>query len=373
MRFWFFLFFLVSSCFKNNKINQNALIHQKACIEALEIKDSYRAKTHCELCLEYDRYMPECLNGLGLIYLLEKDEEKAKTYFKRAIRQNNNFSDARNNMGVVFFINGDFKKALEYFNKSLYINPSNLDARYNSGLSNFRLSQSYKAKEDIKNALRHLSLAKDQLEKLVALEPNYSMAFRDLGLIYLHEAELSIYEEEQRELLKKAKQNFEICLKVDESLDGCHEGLGLIYLKRGQYKEAFASYFQCIAYSQKNIACKKAIVDAYEKSIMSEEGFMSFENSIVDKPNNYLAHEAFCALLFERGLNNDAQRECEIALRLKPDLCMAHFRLADHFAAILDADLAIKHCHAFLLCDKKMAFLSEQKKCEEILVAAKRG
>ncbi len=125
------------ACFKKPQINENALLHQRACIESIELGDQVRARTHCELCLEFDSAMPECLNGMGLVSLMNNDEENARSFFSKALRQDNDFSQARNNLGVIYFTHGDFDAALLYFNRALEIDPANLDARYNSGLSKF--------------------------------------------------------------------------------------------------------------------------------------------------------------------------------------------------------------------------------------------
>jgi hypothetical protein len=45
----------VSGCFKKHHLNENALLHQRACIESIELNDYIRAETHCSLCLEYAR------------------------------------------------------------------------------------------------------------------------------------------------------------------------------------------------------------------------------------------------------------------------------------------------------------------------------
>ena len=111
------IFFCLSlpACFKTLRVNEHALLHQKACIESIELNDQIRAKTHCELCLEFDSAMSECLNGMGLVAWMSNDEENARAFFTKAIRQDNNFSQARNNLGVTYFSHGDFDTALKYF------------------------------------------------------------------------------------------------------------------------------------------------------------------------------------------------------------------------------------------------------------------
>lgn len=359
------------SCFKKGPVNEFALLHQRACIESLEIKDHVRAQTHCELCLEYDSSMPECLNAIGLIALMNNDEEKAKNYFTKALRQNNDFSQARNNLGVIFFSRGDFLGALKYFDRALEIDPSNVDARYNSGLSHFRLGQRMRANKDDKLSLTHLLVAKDQMKKLLAIEPTYHAAFRDFGLIELNLYDQSEFESTKRELLDSAKTAFQKCVEADAEEDGCYEGLGQVFFEEGRFDQSFANYFLCLTHAPNNSACRANIVVSYEKSAQAEGGFKNFKNTVGTQPSNAAAHEAFCAALFERGLDEEAVKECQIAVRIKPDLCSAQFRLAEHFSRVLNVGLAVQHCQTFLICGAK-AFTKEAKLCQEILATVRR-
>lgn len=364
---------LSSSCFKKHVVNAHALLQQRSCLESIELKDYARAQTHCELCLEYDSSMPECLNGIGVIALIYKDEEKAHKYFSNALRQNNDFCEARNNLGSIYFSHGDFEKACKFFDRALEINPSNTDARYNSALAHFRLAERTKAGENIKKSLKHLSIAKEQINKLLVLEPNYTSAYRDLGLIELNKFDLTEFVHERQILLKNAQAAFERCLVIENDNDGCYEGLGQVFVESGHFDKAFAHYFLCLSHDSQNSACRKGIVLAFEKSSHAEKGYENFRRALSLQPKNAFAHEAFCAALFERGLDTQAREQCHAALELKQDLCSAHFRLADHYATVLNAELASKHCRQFLICDGKKETLAAQHRCREILVSVKRS
>lgn len=367
---WLILFCCcLAACFKKPQVNQNALIQQQACIDSLNLKDQVRAQTHCELCLEYDASMPECLNGLGLISLMNNDEEKALSFFTKALRQNNDYSQARNNLGVIYFSRGDFITALKYFDRTLEIDPSNIDARYNCALSHFRLGQRMRANNDTNNSIKHLLLAKEQTKKLLALDPTYPGAFRDLGLIYLNLYDHNIYDAERKELLASAKLAFSHCAEASREDDSCYEGLGQVSYEEGKYDQAFANYFLCLAYAPHNSACRANIVVVYEKSAQADLGFNNFKASLKENPHHALAHDALCAALFDRGLDEEGRKACEKAISLKPDLCSAHFRLAEYFGAIVNAEKAAGHCRSFLACGHANKS-NEIAKCQEILATA---
>ena len=368
-----FVCVISSSCFKKHAVNTNALLQQRACLESIELKDYARAQTHCELCLEYDSSMPECLNGIGIIALIYKDEEKALRFFSQALRQNNDFCEARNNLGSIYFSHGDFDKAGKFFDRALEINPSNTDARYNSALSHFRLAERRKAGDDIKKSLKHLGIAKEQINKLLALEPNYTSAYRDLGLIELNRYDLAEFMHERQILLNSAEKAFTKCLVIESENDGCHEGLAQVHVENGHFDKAFAQYFLCLSHDSYNSACRKGIGLAFEKSSHAEKGYENFRKVLKSDSKNAFAHEAFCAALFERGLDTQAREQCHAAIGLKQDLCSAHFRLAEHYANIYNDELARRHCRQFLICDGKKATLNAQNRCREILVSVRRS
>lgn len=358
---------LVSACFKKTPPNVNALLQQKGCIEALENNDLTRARTHCELCIEYDKSMPECLNGLGLIAFLEHKNKKAEDYFRKALRQNNDFAQARNNLGVLHFQTGNFSEALTFFDRALEIDPSNLDARYNSGLCHLRLFQKKRAQGKASLAHHHLIIAEKQVLKLLALEPTYHSAWRDLGLNYLYRQELATLVNDKKQLLAKAKESFKECTQEPLIDSDCFEGLGQVALFDDNYEEAYDYFFQCLGRDKLNNACKKGIVSAYEQGSKRVFGFKTWSDK-VKQAENPQAHEAFCSALFDKGFHEAAITECQHALRLNNNLCQAHLMLGEHFAKISNTEQASKHCRAFLLCEEPNKNLTGKKICEDAVV-----
>lgn len=353
------------ACFKKSPINEHALLHQRACIEAINNKDYDRARIHCELCLEYASSMPECLNGLGLIEMTFHDEEKALAFFTKAVRQNNDFSQARNNIGVIYFIRKDFNSSLNYFNRALEIDPSNTDARYNASLSHFRLSQKYRS-QDHKKTIYHLNMAKQQIKKVISLEESYTNGFRDLGLIELNLGEENDFKQESEEHLLNAKEAFIKCININNNDDICYDGLGQVYLLESKFEQSFAQYFLCLVHNPNNSSCRHGIVNAYEKSAQADGGFKALSQYAEKNYDNAEAHEAFCHALFSKGLDQQAVRECELALRLKPSLCNVHFRLAEYNTEVVNLKKAKNHCQVFLRCSSKTRS-KETSRCQEIL------
>jgi tetratricopeptide (TPR) repeat protein len=250
----------------------------------------------------------------------------------------------------------------------LEIDPSNADARYNSGLSYFRLATRYNNKK----SLVYLSKAKEQINKLLIVEPDYPSAYRDLGLIELNRFTLSSFEHEGELILSDAQKAFEQCVALDPDNDGCYEGLGHVFVEKAHYDKAFVNYFLCLSHEPTNSACRKHIALAYEKSAHAENSYEFFSQTLKADSKNAFAHEAFCAALFERGLDTKAREQCHKALALKSNLCSAHYRLADHYNAVLDSSRAQHHCREYLLCDSSKEMLIHQNRCREIIISVKR-
>ncbi|MDA0713582.1 MAG: hypothetical protein O2897_06310, partial [bacterium] len=80
------LIFFGLSCRGPAALNPNALAQENACIQSLKIGDYQGAQTRCQLCLEYNEQVPECINGLGLVAFANNDLKTATKYFTKAIQ-----------------------------------------------------------------------------------------------------------------------------------------------------------------------------------------------------------------------------------------------------------------------------------------------
>jgi tetratricopeptide (TPR) repeat protein len=364
--------FLQGACFKRHRPNQNALLESSACITSISDKDYERALIHCELCLEFDRSMPECLNGIGLVSMAYNDEKKALSYFSRALRQDNDFCDARNNIGVIYFSAGNYEQALKYFSRALEINPSHSDARYNRALSHLRLSERLMARNSAEKAMKEVYAAKEQMAKLLALEPGSFQGQRDMGLIEFYLSEKAVHESDRKEHAELSLKFYGNCLEIAADEASCYEGLGRVYAEEGHFDQAFSNYFICLSHMPENTACRQGIVFAYEKSVQFSKSYETFSKLLKEDSRSSQAHDALCGLLMEKGLHQEAERSCKRALELNPQLCSAHFRLAEHFATQLNSLKAKESCQSYLMCERSPRNNEKEKRCQEIITLLQR-
>src|SRR5262245_755153 len=83
------------------KTSPEATDHVAEGVAALERGDLDRAEAELHLALEYQRRLPEALNGLGLVALARGDRAAARGWFEEAVRADDDFAEAHANLGAV--------------------------------------------------------------------------------------------------------------------------------------------------------------------------------------------------------------------------------------------------------------------------------
>lgn len=164
--------FLLASCATLPRVNPRVLEFENKCIVDVANK-SPNADNNCTLCLELSPENAQCLNGLGAIKFNVKDFDKAMELFSHALSVDPALFTAHNNIGVIFYIRGDFASAVESFLLAIDINPQYTDARLGAALAYYGKAVRSSTLKDAKVALME---SKDQLQKLLLIDPNYRNA-----------------------------------------------------------------------------------------------------------------------------------------------------------------------------------------------------
>lgn len=371
------------------------LQQEAACIENIQKGDYDRAETRCEICLEYSSRSEECLNGLGIIWYVRGVEDKARGYFQKAIRENNDFAQAWNNVGTLDFVNKDFEDASYNFERSIEIDPRYLDGRYNLALSYLRMGQLRKASayqvesERVLDAGKQLDptkvwfnisdsdrdyifakylRAETEYRKLFELYPNHVNSYRDMGVLMTHRGEMQLIDEKRNNHISDAEQFFKRCLDLEPAMEDCHESIAHLFLAVGRFDESLYHYVQCLSSNKNNPVCGNEIKLAYEGSKLKGESMQEYIKQIAENPGFAPAHYGFCLSLFDEGMTEMGVTECENALRLDADQCLAHYQLALHYKRVLDRDLTLFHARGLLTCAKDAPkYSSEITQCKEIV------
>lgn len=255
----FFSLLLGAFCGPSRPMNPYALQQQNACVENIKRGDYEAAKLRCDLCLEFDSSVPECLNGLGLVALAQSQQDVAIENFTKAIRNGKYFAQARNNLGVVYFRAEQFDKAIPSFIEALQIDPGYNDARYNYGLSLLRKGRHAMEKNNNTQAKSMFESAVLQYQKVTELNPYTKNAYRDLGVIMTFLSELSLQADKVKSYNSKAQNYFERCIELDSQDQACIESLGSLLKKQGKYREATLSASSCEGYYDLGMTYKEKL------------------------------------------------------------------------------------------------------------------
>lgn len=363
------LMLLISACATVSRVSPQALELERQCMQSLAAADYEGATSRCELCLEFDENVAECLNGLGLVEFSKGSFDRAKEKFAKAIQVNPHFGQARNNLGTIFFKQGNYKEALPLYLAALQLDPSYQDARYNAGLCYLKLGQQA-ARTDASQARSHFAEARSHYQKLLVVDPESSLAHRDLGILEGYLAELDAKGEDSlKKRLENAARHFKNCLQVDPKNESCHESYGHNLLFQKQYDEALYHFIQCLSEDKDNPVCLEGLDSAYQGAQIKDKALLGYLDILKAKPNDAQGHFGYCVALFNKSLNEQAINECKTALKLDGSLCDAHYQLAMHFKKVLNSRDALENCRAYVLCDTKAQKVNQLKSCQRVLTA----
>ncbi len=227
--------------------------------------------------------------GTWRTLLRNRDWLDDETLFRSAVAESPRSVRAHLNLASVFENRGDWLLAVFEYHSILSI-------KADYPIVHYRLADAYWRLQEPQKALSYYL-------KAVRLKPTFVEAWTALG-----EAYMGVGKPEE------AEEAFKTALSLSPNLAQLHNTLGVIYQRRGDLRGAHA---------------------AYERAISG----------------NYRHPGVFCnlgAVYAQEGRNAEARKAFETALRLKPDLAIAHYHIANLLRSEGDAALAIQHYQAFL-------------------------
>jgi tetratricopeptide (TPR) repeat protein len=358
---------LCVSCPKPTVTSPQALAQENACVQSLQISDYEGAKIRCELCLEYDESIPECVNGLGLVAFGQNDTPTAIKYFTQAIKMSETFAQARNNLGAIYFKQLDYSTALPLFQAAVEIDPGYQDARYNYALTYLRMAQKASSAGDNKTAQANYALAQDQYLKLIAVNPGYANGYRDLGLIMTYLASMETVQSAVQADLNKANEYFKQCLQINPNNETCHESYGHTLLYQNQYDMALYQFVQCLAENKNNSVCIQGLDASYQGSQIKNSALTTYVQMLKKNPDDPQGHYGYCSALFTANMNDMAVSECQEAIKLDPKQCSAYFLLGMYYKKVLNSTLALSNCRSYVLCDQNRSDDDQISQCQSVI------
>jgi tetratricopeptide (TPR) repeat protein len=221
------------------------------------------------------------------------------------------------------------------------------------------------AREDLARSMMQLERwkeARDQLLRLIELEPRRADAHHLLGVTELETRHLA---EAERQFLK--------CLELDPYHPECNYELGRVYLATERLEEAILVLVVAARLpSPVQPSAQQNLRIAYQRTALRDGAVVALIDRCKHEPGNADCRYDLGTVFAERGLYEQATREWEEAVRLGPNQCAAHHRLAMEAHRAFDTATAESECRATIECARRTvdaAFQEMAGECREILRA----
>lgn len=200
---------------KGNKAEEDAKVHLQVAIDRFNAREYNHAVESCTKALELNPKLVEAHNHLALIYMETKRYQMSYQAFQKALEVKPQYPEVFNNIGVLLNRQEKYTEAIPWFQKALadttYLTPEN--AETNMGYSYFRMGQ--------------LATAKTYHQKALDIVPNFCLAGKNLGDVYVKEKRYT----QAEKYFRKAARN---CPLYQEA----RYKLGLVLVKMGDRKTA---------------------------------------------------------------------------------------------------------------------------------------
>jgi tetratricopeptide (TPR) repeat protein len=367
-------------------------------------------------------------NDRALARIRLKKLPEAAEDLSKAILLKPNDAEFRANYGYVLWKIGKFQEAISSEREALKIDEKNYTANYQLGRFLIRIGD--------KNLLKE---ATEKLRRAIEIDPReYEVrfeliaAFRELGdkaaaarqLEFLQDAKPSDPRVAYISGLlaidngdtKLAIERFTDALRKDENLFGAWQDLGLLYAKRGRWKESAetfselkkrqpnsveASYFLALAYfnSQRKEEAETEVrhtlrLDASSADAHSLLGIIllsggksnvealdSLLQAVALQPNSFDANFYLGRVQYASREYANALKSLQKAVELNPKNVEAHFFLGSILEVLGDSEKALNEYQEIVKLDEKSFFgqvglgvlLSKQGKIDEAIISLNRA
>jgi len=238
--------------------------------------------------------------------------------FRRALAVTANDSLTRNGLGDALLTKGQVSLAIEQLEEALLLEPAYSEAHNNLGIAFLQDGQPQKSIEHLREAIR--------------LTPGKTQARINLGIALGKEGRLDEAIEELRQALRQAPDN-----------PNAHCTLGDALVAKGQLAEATTEYRQAVQLAPDDAALHHGLGVALGIAGNAPEAINEFQAAITIKPDYPEAHANLGSALLKVERLDEAIGQFKEALRLNPKLPEAHRELGAALGKKGRLDEAIRH------------------------------
>jgi adenylate cyclase len=176
--------------------------------------------------------------------------------------------------------------------------------------------------------------ARQLFEEAIALDPNYALAYANLGLSYFYDARFG-WSESPGKTLQKAFELAQKALAIDESSDPGHQLSAWTYLAMRQYDKALSEAERAVALNPNGAIAYTTLAGIvgdcgkWEESVFYAKQSMRL-NPVPDLVNYWMLGRAY----FMTGQYDQSIGTLKKALQVKPDDLPAHTYLAACYSSM---------------------------------------
>lgn len=286
----------------------------------LSLGDSERACEHFQKAVSLSRLAITGLNEKIYSLRAEGRTKEAGTALLDASKLNVELSAAHSNLARVYEKRGEHDKViseLDLLNKEGVL--FNVTAQAQSGGRSTMLNPQIAkdlARAEAMMQSRQIQQASNEYRRILAQDPNISMAHHRLGTILAMTGNAAL-----------AVDELEIAARLDGGSPEIQNDLGLAYKMMGLHGPAMKAFERALALEPRLTEAAINLSNQYSSMGRTQEAANVLSQAISSNPNNARAHNNLGTLFSMEGKWGAALYEFEKAVALEPNMPSAHYGL----------------------------------------------
>jgi tetratricopeptide (TPR) repeat protein/tRNA A-37 threonylcarbamoyl transferase component Bud32 len=206
-------------------------------------------------------------------------------------------------------------------------------------------------------------------EKAVALDPNFCLAYVNLGNLY----EARFVDTSQEADLRAMVQAYQRAHDLDPSVPQVHEGLGWAYFHQGQFDSAYAAFKRALTLAPNDAGVNLGAASFLRSVGLDELAVKHYERAIKFDPLDHLSYYLDAASYWTLGDHRNADFRIRQALVIKPDspaMILWHSRI---LISLMNLEEAEKELLAVEKIEPLRPDVQSAVRSRRALIAALRG
>ena len=196
--------------------------------------------------------------------------------------------------------------------------------------------------------------AKDLLEQVVLIKPNFADAYNNIGICL-----------EKLNDLNGAIKNYNLAINNRPNFAEAHNNIGVVFQKLRNFDEAIMQYKKAITYKNLYLDAYVNLANLFKETKQFEEAIKNYDLAINLNPKLAEVYNNKGNALKEIRKFEEAIKNYDLAINLNPNFAEAYFNTATALQDIKNFEKAVLYFEKALLLDKEIPF------CKGYLLHAK--